>query len=68
MATFVVLASVTIRASATSKMTITRAEALASDVARKSGVTVKDMFGRSGRHDVVAICEAADDESSTALC
>ena len=66
MATFVVLASFTDQGIRNVKETIKRAEAF-KDLAKKSGVTVKDMYWTLGRHDVVAICEAADDESSTAL-
>ena len=66
MATFVVLASFTEQGVSNVKETITRAEAF-KELAKKSGVTVKDMYWTLGRHDVVAICEAADDESATAL-
>ena len=66
MATFVVLASFTDQGIRNVKETISRAEAF-KDLAKKSGVAVKDMYWTLGRHDVVVICEAADDESSTAL-
>src|SRR3954468_19634217 len=66
MATFVVLASCTDQGIRNVKETIARAEAF-KDLAKKSGVAVKDMYWTLGRHDVVVICEAADDESSTAL-
>jgi uncharacterized protein with GYD domain len=36
-------------------------------VAKKSGVTIKEMFWTLAHHDVVVICEAPDDETSTAL-
>ena len=37
------------------------------EMAKKSGVTVKDMYWALGRHDIVAICDAPDDETATAL-
>jgi uncharacterized protein with GYD domain len=66
MATFVVLAGFTEQGIRNVKETVTRAEAF-KDLARKSGVTVKDMYWTLGRHDVVALCEAPDDETLTAL-
>ena len=36
-------------------------------MAKKSGVTVKDMYWTLGQYDVIAICEAPDDEAATAL-
>jgi uncharacterized protein with GYD domain len=36
-------------------------------MAKKSGVTVKDMYWTLGQNDVIAICEAPDDEAATAL-
>ena len=36
-------------------------------MAKKCGVTVKDMYWTLGAYDVVAICEAPDDEAATAL-
>ena len=32
--------------------------------AKKSGVTVKDMYWTLGQYDVIAICEAPDDEAA----
>ena len=66
MATFVVLASFTEQGISNVKETISRAEAF-KELAKKSSVAVKDMYWTLGRHDVVAICEAADDEAATAL-
>ena len=66
MATFVVLAGFTEQGIRNVKETVTRAEAF-KDLAKKSGVTVKDMYWTLGRHDVVALCEAPDDETVTAL-
>jgi uncharacterized protein with GYD domain len=48
------------------KETVSRAEAF-KEMAKKSGVTVKDMYWTLGRYDVIAICEAPDDEAATAL-
>jgi uncharacterized protein with GYD domain len=66
MATFVVLASFTDQGIRNVKETITRAEAF-KELAKKSGVTIKDMYWTLGRHDIVALCDAPDDETSTAL-
>jgi uncharacterized protein with GYD domain len=66
MATFVVLASFTDQGIRNVKETIARADAF-KEMARKSGVTVKDIYWTLGPSDIVAICEAADDEAATAL-
>jgi uncharacterized protein with GYD domain len=66
MATFVVLASFTDQGLRNVKETIGRAEAF-KEMAKKSGVTVKDMYWTLGQYDVIAICEAPDDEAATAL-
>jgi uncharacterized protein with GYD domain len=36
-------------------------------MAKKVGVSVKDIYWTLGSHDVVAICEAPDDENASAL-
>jgi uncharacterized protein with GYD domain len=36
-------------------------------MATKAGATIKDIYWTLGAHDVVAICEAPDDETATAL-
>jgi uncharacterized protein with GYD domain len=36
-------------------------------MAAKVGATVKDIYWTLGAHDIVAICEAPDDETATAL-
>jgi uncharacterized protein with GYD domain len=36
-------------------------------MATKAGATVKDIYWTLGAHDIVAICEAPDDETATAL-
>jgi uncharacterized protein with GYD domain len=66
MATFVVLASFTDQGIRNVTETINRAEAFR-EMAKKSGVTVKDMYWTLGRHDIVVTCEAPDDETLTAL-
>jgi uncharacterized protein with GYD domain len=48
------------------KETIGRAEAF-KEMAKKTGVAVKDLYWTLGSYDVVAVCEAPDDESATAL-
>ncbi len=66
MATYIVLASFTDQGVKNAKETIGRAEAF-KEMARKCGVTVKDLYWTLGPTDVAAICEAPDDESATAL-
>ena len=48
------------------KETISRAEAL-KEMAKKSGITVKDLYWTLGQYDVIVVCEAPDDEAATAL-
>jgi uncharacterized protein with GYD domain len=66
MATFVVLASFTDQGIRNVKETVSRAEAF-KEMAKNSGISIKNMYWTLGRHDIVVICEAPDDESSTAL-
>ena len=66
MATFVVLAGFTDQGVRNAKERITQVDEVL-EMAKKSGVTVKDMYWTLGRHDIVAICEAPDDETATAL-
>ncbi len=66
MTTFVVLAGFTDQGIRNVKETIGRAEAF-KQMAKKSGVTVKDLYWTLGPYDVVAVCEAPDDASATAL-
>jgi uncharacterized protein with GYD domain len=66
MATFIVLASFTDQGIHEVKETISRAGAF-KEMAKKIGVGVKDIYWTLGSHDVVAICEAPDDESASAL-
>lgn len=66
MATYIVLASFTDQGIKNVKETIGRAEAF-KEMARKCGVTVKDIYWTLGATDICAICEAQDDESATAM-
>jgi uncharacterized protein with GYD domain len=36
-------------------------------MAKKSGITVKDLYWTLGQYDVIVVCEAPDDEAATAL-
>ena len=66
MALFIVLANFTEQGIRNVKDSPKRAEAFR-DMAKKCGVTVKDMFWTLGQYDIVAILEAPDDVSITAL-
>ena len=66
MATFIMLANFTDQGAKHVKETVSRAEAF-KEMAKKSGVTVKEIYYTLGRHDVVALCEGADDEAATTL-
>ena len=66
MATFVVLANFTDQGVANVKNTIERADAFR-HMAEKVGAKVKDIYWTLGTRDVVAIVEAPDDETATAL-
>ena len=37
------------------------------EMAKKSGISVKDLYWTLGKYDVIAICEAPDDETATAF-
>jgi uncharacterized protein with GYD domain len=63
MATFVVLATFSEQGIKNVKQTIERAEAF-KQMAQKVGVTVKDMYWTQGSRDIVAICDAPDDNKS----
>jgi len=66
MATFVVLASFTEQGIRNAKETINRADQF-KEMAKENGVTVKDMYWTLGKHDMVTIFDAPDDETATAL-
>jgi uncharacterized protein with GYD domain len=66
MATYIVLSSFTDQGVRNAKDTTKRADAVR-EQARKFGVTTKEIFWTLGSYDVVAIFEAPDDASITAL-
>jgi len=66
MATYIVLSSFTDQGVRNVKDTTKRSDAVR-ELAEKFGVTAKDIFWTLGRYDVVAIFEAPDDASMTAL-
>ena len=66
MATFIVLAGFTDQGIRNVKETISRADAF-KEMAKKSGITVKDLYWTLGQYDVIAVCEAPDDEAATAF-
>jgi len=66
MATFIVLANFSDQGIKSVKQSIERADAFR-QMAAKAGATVKDIYWTLGSRDVVAICEAPDDETATAL-
>ena len=66
MATFIMLASFTEQGVKNAKQTIERADAFR-HMAEKLGVKVKDLYWTLGSRDVVAICDAPNDEAATAL-
>lgn len=66
MATYIVLTSFTDQGVRSVKDTAKRADAV-KELAKKFGVTAKEFFWTLGSFDVVAIFEAPDDASMTAL-
>ncbi len=66
MATYIVLTSFTDQGVRSVKDTAKRADAV-KELAKKFGVTAKEFFWTLGSYDVVAIFEAPDDASMTAL-
>lgn len=66
MPTYIVLASFTDKGAHDVKDTVGRSDKF-KEMAKKARVTVKDMYWTLGPTDVVAICEAPDDETATAL-
>jgi uncharacterized protein with GYD domain len=66
MATYIMLASFTDQGIRKVKDSPKRADAF-KDMAKKCGATVKDVFWTLGEYDIVAIVEAPDDISMTAL-
>jgi uncharacterized protein with GYD domain len=66
MATYVTLASFTDQGVRNAKDSPKRAEAF-KELAKKHGVTVKDIYWTQGRYDIVTITESPDDMAATAL-
>ena len=66
MATYIVLTSFTDQGIRNVKETTKRADAV-KELAKKFGITAKEFFWTLGSYDVVAIFEAPDDASITAL-
>jgi len=66
MATYIVLTSFTDQGVRTVKDTAKRADDV-KELAKKFGVTAKEFYWTLGSYDVVAIFEAPDDASMTAL-
>ena len=67
MATYIVLNSFTDQGIRAVRETTNRADQVR-DLAKKFGVTVKDVYWTLGAYDVVTVFEAQDEASITALC
>ena len=66
MQTYILLVNFTDQGMRKIKDTIGRADAF-KEMAKKSGATIKVLCWTIGRYDVMAVFEAPDDESATAL-
>ena len=66
MATYIMLGSYTDQGIRNVKDTTKRADAF-KEMAKKAGVTVRDVYWTMGQYDVVAIYDAPDDQTATAL-
>jgi uncharacterized protein with GYD domain len=66
MASYIVLANFTDQGVRHVKDTVQRAEAF-KVLANTAGAAVKDVYWTLGQYDIVALCEAPDDETITAL-
>jgi uncharacterized protein with GYD domain len=66
MATYIILSNFTDQGVRNVKETTKRADAI-TETAKKLGASVKQVFWTLGSYDVVAVCEAPDDASITAL-
>ena len=66
MPTYITLASFTDQGVRNAKDSPKRAEAF-KELAKKHGVTVKDIYWTQGRYDIVTITESPDDMAATAL-
>jgi uncharacterized protein with GYD domain len=67
MATYIVLSNFTDQGIRNVKETTKRADAVR-ELAKKMGVTMKDIYWTVGKYDVVVTFDAPDDASMTALC
>ena len=63
---YILLANFTDQGIRNIRGTISRAEAFQA-MAEKSGIVMKELCWTLGRYDVIAVFEAADDESAAAL-
>ena len=66
MATYILLASYSEQGLKGIKDTVKRTEAVR-DLAKKAGVSMQESYWTLGQYDVVAVFEAADDETMTAF-
>ena len=66
MATYIVLGQFTDQGIRSVKDTTKRADAF-KDMARRTGVTVKDVYWTLGQYDVVTVVDSPDEASITAL-
>ena len=66
MATYIMLANFTDQGIRNVKDTVKRAEAF-KELAKGAGVTVKDLYWALGQYDIVAITDAPDEVTMTAL-
>lgn len=66
MATYIVLANFTEQGIRNVKDSVKRAEAFR-ELAKGAGATVKDLYWALGQYDIVAIADAPDDMTMTAL-
>jgi uncharacterized protein with GYD domain len=66
MATYVMLANFTDQGIRNVKDTVKRAEAFR-ELAKGAGVTVKDLYWTLGQYDIIAIADAPDETTVTAL-
>ena len=65
MPSFIMLANFTDQGVRAAKDTTKRYDAF-KEMIQKSGVTINDIYWTLGHYDIVAICEAQDDETATA--
>jgi uncharacterized protein with GYD domain len=66
MATFIMLLNWTDQGIRNVKESTKRYEAF-KEMAQRAGVTLKDTYWTLGQHDIVAICEAPDEQTAMAL-